>query len=144
VTFSETTIESVGPAPFCGARTVNGVEGVLITVSLEAPADHLYLASPSFNSLRRATGSRPCTRERSEQRHRRGHTQESSSRRYRRPACGRRRHLLPCRLERRLRCVLLPRPVTSQQGIDPKGAFMPSTIDFVRHQVADFDAWTKV
>src|SRR5262245_54163440 len=54
VTFSETTIDSVGPAPFCGARTVNGVEGVLITVPLEEPVDHLYLALTLFQQF--ATG----------------------------------------------------------------------------------------
>ena len=56
VTFSETTIESVGPAPFCGARTVNGVEGVLITVPLEAPADHLYLALTLFQQFAKSYG----------------------------------------------------------------------------------------
>jgi hypothetical protein len=56
VTFSETTIDSVGPAPFCGARTVNGVEGVLITVPLEEPVDHLYLALTLFQQFAKGYG----------------------------------------------------------------------------------------
>jgi hypothetical protein len=48
ITFSETTIDSVGPAPFCGARTLNGVAGVLITIPLEQPTDHPYLALTLF------------------------------------------------------------------------------------------------
>ena len=39
VTFSETTIDSIGPAPFCGARTVNGVHGLLISINLEQVQD---------------------------------------------------------------------------------------------------------
>jgi hypothetical protein len=56
VTFSETTIDSVGPAPFCGARTVNGVHGLLITIPLEAPVDHLYLALTVFQQLAKGYG----------------------------------------------------------------------------------------
>ena len=56
VTFSETTIDSVGPAPFCGARTMNGVEGLLITVPLEESADHLYLALTVFQQFAKSYG----------------------------------------------------------------------------------------
>jgi hypothetical protein len=56
VTFSETTIDSVGPAPFCGARTVNGVAGLLITIPLEEPVDHVYLAFTVFQQFARSYG----------------------------------------------------------------------------------------
>ena len=56
VTFSETTIDSVGPAPFCGARTVSGLDGLLITVPLEEPAEHLYLAVTVFQQFAKSYG----------------------------------------------------------------------------------------
>ena len=56
VTFSETTIDSIGPAPFCGARTVNGVHGLLITIPLEAATDHLYVALTVFQQLAKSYG----------------------------------------------------------------------------------------
>lgn len=56
VTFSETTIESVGPAPFCGARTLNGVEGLMVTIPLEEPADHLYIALTVFQQYAKDYG----------------------------------------------------------------------------------------
>ena len=57
VTFSETNIESVGPAPFCGARTVHGVEGLMITVPLEEPStDFLYLALTVFQQYAKGYG----------------------------------------------------------------------------------------
>jgi hypothetical protein len=56
VTFSETTIDSVGPAPFCGARTVNGVNGLLITVPLEAPTANVYLAFTVFQQFAKSYG----------------------------------------------------------------------------------------
>jgi hypothetical protein len=56
VTFSESTIDSVGPAPFCGARTVNGVAGVLITIPLEGPTDHVYLALTLFQQFAKSYG----------------------------------------------------------------------------------------
>jgi hypothetical protein len=57
VTFSETTVlDSLGPAPFCGARTLNGVEGLLITVPLDGPADHLYLALTVFQQFAKGYG----------------------------------------------------------------------------------------
>src|SRR6266516_4266423 len=46
--------------------------------------------------------------------------------------------------KRRVRCALLLRPVSSQEGIHPERGLMTSTIALVRHQVADFDAWKTV
>lgn len=56
VTFSETTLDSVGPAPFCGARTVNGVDGLLVTIPLEEPADTVYLALTVFQQFAKSYG----------------------------------------------------------------------------------------
>ena len=63
VTFSETTItDVVGPAPFCGARTVNGVPGLLITIDLEQPVDRLYLSLTVFQQFAKAFGQPELTR----------------------------------------------------------------------------------
>jgi hypothetical protein len=56
ITFSESAIDSVGPAPFCGIRTENGVVGLLITIPLEEPVDHLYLALTLFQQGARIYG----------------------------------------------------------------------------------------
>jgi hypothetical protein len=57
VTFSESTIgDFIGPAPFCGARTVNGVKGVLITVWLEQPVDDMYLSLTVFQQFAKGYG----------------------------------------------------------------------------------------
>jgi hypothetical protein len=57
VTFSESTIgDYTGPAPYCGARTVNGVKGVLISVWLEQPVDDLYLSLTIFQQFAKGYG----------------------------------------------------------------------------------------
>jgi hypothetical protein len=57
VTFSEGTIgDYTGPAPFCGARTVNGVKGLLITVWLEQPVDDMYLSLTVFQQFAKGYG----------------------------------------------------------------------------------------
>ncbi len=62
VTFSETTItDVVGPAPFCGARTVHGVPGLLITIHLEQPVYRLYLSLTVFQQFAKAFASRSST-----------------------------------------------------------------------------------
>jgi len=58
VTFAEATIgDALGPAPFCGPRTVGGVDGVLITIHLNDEAGDLYLSLTVFQQFSKSYGS---------------------------------------------------------------------------------------
>jgi len=58
VTFAESTIADVlGPAPFCGPRTVGGVDGVLITIHLDDEVADLYLSLTVFQQFSKSYGS---------------------------------------------------------------------------------------
>ncbi len=57
VTFAESTIgDALGPAPFCGPRTVDGVNGVLITINLEEEVADLYLSLTVFQQFSKGYG----------------------------------------------------------------------------------------
>lgn len=57
VTFAESTIgDALGPAPFCGPRTVDGVDGVLITIHLEEEVADLYLSLTVFQQFSKDYG----------------------------------------------------------------------------------------
>ena len=58
VTFAESTIaDALGPAPFCGPRTVGGVNGVLITIHLEEEVSDLYLSLTVYQQFAKTYGA---------------------------------------------------------------------------------------
>ena len=58
VTFGESTIADVlGPSPFCGARTVNGIDGVLITIHLTDEVSDLFLSLTVFQQFAKTFGA---------------------------------------------------------------------------------------
>lgn len=57
VTYSESTGGTAGSTLYCGARTVDGVDGLLITISLREELDDLFLSMTVFQQFAKGYGA---------------------------------------------------------------------------------------
>ena len=57
VTYGETTAVGALSVPFCGARSVNGVDGVLVTIGLTQEVTDLFLSLTVYQQFAKGYGA---------------------------------------------------------------------------------------